>query len=108
MTAPDAPERACDRCRNFEASDDGHFHVPKWAVTALVSVVTTVLLAAGGWVWFLSGEHADAHSMERRVSEIEQRDDRRDDAISDIRDRLARMETALKLLVDRAVPPASR
>lgn len=96
----DAPKPVCANCRNFEASDDGRWYVPKWLVTAMIAAGVTVSLAAGGWVWFLSGQAAQAKASDDRITKIEQHDDDRDKAIVDMKVALGRIETTLKIVVD--------
>lgn len=78
-------------------------HLPAHAGT-VISVLCSVVLALGllgGWIWAMSGQSYAVGEVTRRVEIVEKRLDADNKTISDIADRLARMEPMLTYLVKR-------
>jgi hypothetical protein len=67
--------------------------------STLLYLGASLALAAGGWVWFFSRQAAMMTELLRRVTAVEVVQQARDEKLSSVVDRLARMEPMLELLV---------
>ena len=60
-------------------------------------------ITIGGWVWFLSGDHATATELARRVTAVEMVQQAQQSSISAIQQSQARVEAILEVIKDNLV-----
>ena len=95
----------CPTCQAAVNPEDSQSRLPTTSSTPashlmIVGICFTVLMAVGGWVWFLAGQTEALADVRTHVAAIEDANRGRDMQIYSMSERLARMEPMLQVIVD--------
>jgi len=94
------PTPPCAVCGNFEPVSRG-WHLQKGVPVAIISALFMILVAAGGWIWFLSAQAGAVNDTARRVTTLEQKMDGVGQDQRDVIARLGRIEGKLEVMLSK-------